>query len=77
MGEDDRAVALDMLVEPDAGTGARTGPKLETVGYGTRLLTGRPVGLLELYPFLPDGKHFVPGQQTGKDSTKRTTHILS
>jgi hypothetical protein len=29
MGEDGRAVAFDMLVESDAGTGATTGPKLE------------------------------------------------
>jgi hypothetical protein len=29
MGEDGRAVALDMLIELHAGTGAATGPKLE------------------------------------------------
>jgi hypothetical protein len=29
MGEDGRAIAFDMLVEPHAGTGAATGPKLE------------------------------------------------
>jgi hypothetical protein len=29
LGEDGRAIAFDMLVEPDAGTGAATGPKLE------------------------------------------------
>jgi hypothetical protein len=29
----------------------------------TSLFTGRPVGFLELYPFLPDGAHFVPGKQ--------------
>jgi hypothetical protein len=29
MGEDGRAIALDMLIEPDAGTGAGTKPKLE------------------------------------------------
>jgi hypothetical protein len=29
MGEDSQAVALDVVIEPDAGTGAATGPKLE------------------------------------------------
>ena len=56
MGEDGRAIALDMLIEPDAGAGAET-------GRNSSLLTGRPVGFLELYPFLPDSAHFVPGKQ--------------
>src|SRR5262245_18232578 len=63
MGEDGRAVTLDMLVEPDAGAGVVTEPKLERYVMGPVLFTGWPVGLLELDPFLPDGAHFVPGQQ--------------
>src|SRR5262249_22760718 len=63
MGEDGRAVTLDMLVEPDAGAGVGTEPKLERYVMGPVLFTGWPVGLLELDPFLPDGAHFVPGQQ--------------
>jgi hypothetical protein len=60
MGEDGRAVALDVLIESNAGTGRGDQTQTRTLG----LFTGRPVGFLELYPFLPDGAHFVPGKQT-------------
>jgi hypothetical protein len=41
--------------DPDPNSNAR---------LWTSLFTGRPVGLLELYSFLPNGTHFVPGKQT-------------
>ena len=37
---------------------------LVALSADNNLLTRRPVGLLELCSFLPDGTHFVPGKQT-------------
>src|SRR5215831_14678684 len=54
MGEDGRAVALDMLIEPMPGLARRPDPNSNARLWGTVLFTGRPVGFLELYPFLPD-----------------------
>jgi hypothetical protein len=48
---------------PDAGQTRRPDPN-SNARLWTSLFTGRPVGFLELYPFLPDGAHFVPGKQT-------------
>ena len=44
MGEDGRAVAFHMLIEPDAGAGAETGPKLQlTYRAACRISRALPV----------------------------------
>jgi hypothetical protein len=52
--EDSRRLRVAHYGDPDPNSNGR---------LWTSLFTGRPVGLLELYSFLPDGAHFVPGKQ--------------